>query len=327
MSNARTFASIACALLVIPAGILLFGLTRPADAAAARPAPALGRFTVDGRPVTVHALPTGTVTVKTCHHTGVLPEGTHYVARFLAILADPRFATPMPVWSYAVDHPDGIVLVDAGADPSWNDDTTWTPDPVSGALVRGFIRLDATREEALPARLHAAGLDPARVVAVALTHQHVDHTSAVPAFPAADIWTSAAEDAFAEQIGALPWRWRGSTTRIRHVDAEGRPSATGLGAAVALLPDGSMEAIHTPGHTPGALTVRLKTDQGELLFTGDTSFTATAMDPTAPTAGIHVDLAAVRALQTRIRQHVANNPGTRLFPSHDPDVVERLGPP
>jgi glyoxylase-like metal-dependent hydrolase (beta-lactamase superfamily II) len=327
MINARTFAGITSALLTISAGILLFGLTRPSDAVAERPAPALGRFTVDGRPVTVHALPTGTVTVKRCHHTGVLPEGTHYVARFLAILADPRFAAPMPVWTYAVDHPDGIVLVDAGADPTWNDDATWTPDPVSGALVRGFIRLDATREEALPARLRAAGLDPARVIAVALTHQHVDHTGAVPAFPSADVWTSAAEDAFAERIGALPWRWRGPATRIRHVEAEGRASTTGLGAAVPLLPDGSMEAIHTPGHTPGSLTVRLQTDQGELLFTGDTSFTAAAMDPTAPTAGIHVDVTAVRALQARIREYVRDNPGTRLFPSHDLDVPRRLGPP
>jgi glyoxylase-like metal-dependent hydrolase (beta-lactamase superfamily II) len=272
----------------------------------------------------VHALPTGTVTIKQCHHTGVLPESLHYVPRFLAILADPRFADAMPVWTYAVDHPDGLVLIDAGTDPTWNQDASWEPDPAAGAFVRGFIRLDATADEALPARLRAAGLDPARVSAVALTHQHVDHTAAVPAFPNAEIWTTQAEDDFAERIGALPWRWRAASTRIRHVDTEGTPSATGLGTAVSLLPDGSLEAIHTPGHTPGSLTVRLRTDQGELLFTGDTSFTAATMDPTAPTAGIHVDLPAVRSLQRRIGNYAAANVGTRLFPSHDWDVPARL---
>jgi glyoxylase-like metal-dependent hydrolase (beta-lactamase superfamily II) len=195
---------------------------------------------------------------------------------------------------------------------------------VSGRLVRGFIRLDAAPDEGLVARLAAVGITPGQITTLALTHQHADHTAAVPAFPGADVWTSRAEDAAGAQIGALPWRWRTAGTRIRHVDVEGRPSESGLGVAVPLLPDGSVEAIHTPGHTPGSLTVRLRADQGEVLFTGDTSFTAATLDPSAPTAGIHTDLSAVRALQTRLRDWLARRPNAQVLPSHDWDVGARL---
>ena len=69
-------------------------------------------FTVNGRPVTVHALHAGTVTVKRCHASCCLPELSPTPLRLLAILADRRFADPMPIWSYAIEHPEGLFVVD-----------------------------------------------------------------------------------------------------------------------------------------------------------------------------------------------------------------------
>jgi glyoxylase-like metal-dependent hydrolase (beta-lactamase superfamily II) len=183
-------------------------------------------------------------------------------------------------------------------------------------MIRSFIKLDVRDGEALPDRLVSAGLRPEDVRAVILTHQHVDHTGMVPAFPAADIWTTHAEDAAANRIGALHWRWRDTTTAIRHVDVEGRD--TDRGVAVTLTRDGALTAIHTPGHTPGSVTARLRTDQADIWFTGDTSFTAAGMDPAAPTAGIHSDIGQVRRLQARLRD------AGLLLPSHDPGVADRL---
>lgn len=283
-----------------------------------RPQPVRVSLTLDGQPITVHALPTGFVTVKGCHYTGCLPESAPYLLRFAAIVAATGFAEPMPVWTYLIEHPGGRFVVDAGAEPAYNDDASWAADPVSGRLMRSFIGLDVRVDEALPARLRALRIEPESVDALVLTHQHVDHTGAVPAFPMADVWTAAAEDAAAGSIGAVPFRWR-TGARIRWVDVEG--AATEIGRAVSLAPDGSLDVFHTPGHTPGSLTVRLRTDQGTLWFTGDTAFTAEAMDPHAPTAGIHTDLPAVRALQTVLG---SLGPGAVLLPSHDPGVPERL---
>ena len=71
-----------------------------------------------------------------------------------------------------------------------------------------------------------------------------------------------------------------TATTIRYVDRDGE--AGDLGATVNLTDDGRLTTIHTPGHTPGSVTVRLRTDQADIWFTGDTSFTAAGMNPDAP---------------------------------------------
>ncbi len=42
-----------------------------------------------------------------------------------AILADRSFAAPMPIWTFAIEHPDGVYVIDAGATPEFNVDASW----------------------------------------------------------------------------------------------------------------------------------------------------------------------------------------------------------
>ena len=277
-------------------------------------------FTIDGAEVTVTAIRTGTITIKRCHHTCCLPTRAPMAARFAAILADRRWADPMPIWTFVIELPGGVFVVDAGATPAFNDEASWAADPRAGSLLRSFLRIEVEEVETLPAQMMARGLAPDSVAAVILTHQHIDHTAAVPSFVGADVWTTQAEDRAALQTGSNPWRWRNADTRIRHVDIEGvgTPMGPGLPASVDLVGDGSLRAVHTPGHTPGSVSVVLAVDQGEVWFTGDTSFTAATMDPSASTAGIHTDMRAVRRVQRELGQRWL------LLPSHDWGNAERL---
>lgn len=310
------------ALLLLMFGGIMIGRARLAGLPALRSGPPVEvTLQIAGQPVRVIAVQTGTVSIKGCHHDGCLPEWMPYPLRFAAILADPSLGARLPIWSYVIVHPEGVYVVDAGATPSYNDDASWAPDRVTGQLVRSFIRLDVTAEEALPGRLLALGIGPAEVRAIVLTHQHIDHTGAVASFPEADIWTTGAEEDAARSIGAAPWRWRGPATRIRRVDAEGGARDGLPWKGVALTSDGRLEALHTPGHTPGSVTVRLRADQGELWFVGDTSFRAVDVSPEAATAGIHTSISAVRALQTWLR---ARPPPRAFLPAHDEHVPETL---
>lgn len=287
----------------------------------ATPTQATATFSVSGREVRVHAIRTGTVTIKRSHHTCCLPERSPLALRFAAILSDPRFADPLPIWTFVIDHPERLVVVDAGATPAYNDDASWARDRRGGALIRRFIRIAVEPDETLPSQMAALGLNPLAVDDVVLTHQHIDHTASVPAFEHATVWTTQAEDRAGDQVGAFVWRWRDATTRIGHLDVDGAPCADdpeGFGAGVDVTPDRSIRAAHTPGHTPGSVTVRLATDQCTLWFVGDTSFTAKAMDPGHPTAGIHTDMRAVRRLHASLRGRSV------LLPSHDWANAERL---
>ena len=269
----------------------------------------------------ITAIPTGTVTIKRCHHTGVLPESTSYFLRFAAILFDWDWATPMPVWSYLVEHPEGTWLIDAGASPRYRDPNAWSFDPVSRRIVQSFIRLDVENTEALPARLAVLGVAPERVKAIVLTHQHVDHTGSVPDFPNADVWTRKSEDEAAKIIGAMHPLWRGDKTRIRDLDSEGTPRSIGGPKSVFLTRDRRIEIVSTPGHTPGSLSVRIAVDGGDVWMIGDTAFSSNDLEPTSPTAGIHTDIYSVREQHHWLKSVTSE---ARLFPSHDVHVPERL---
>jgi glyoxylase-like metal-dependent hydrolase (beta-lactamase superfamily II) len=307
------------ALLLLPLVVVLARKSPPFASARFDIAQVDVRF--GGAPGRITAIPTGTVTIKRCHHGGVLPESAPYWLRFAAILVDWDWAPPMPVWAYLIEHPEGVWLIDAGASPRYRDPQSWSFDPVSRRLVQSFIRLDVHDDETLLARLRDLGVDPDRIRGIVLTHQHVDHTGSVPDFPGADVWTSEAEDAAAQTIGAMHPLWRSATTKLRHVEEEGTPREDRASASVFLTNDQRVEVVTTPGHTPGSLSVRLGIDGGDVWMIGDTAFTADALDPGAPTAGIHTDVPAVREQQRWVQTHVAPS---RVFPSHDPEVPRRL---
>ena len=318
----RRLGLVAAAVLLLPLVTGAIGARRLAAEPPIRAASAVSAtFHVGGEPVRVIAIQAGTVSIKGCHHEGCLPEAFPYPLRFASVLADPRLGARMPIWTYAVVHPEGVFVVDAGATPAYNDDASWAPEPINGRLVRGFLRLDVTELETLPAQLRAQGIDPAQVKALVLTHQHVDHTCAVPSFPLADVWTARAEDDAERIIGGVQWRWRSASTRIRYVDVEGRAREGLPYASVPLTKDGRIEAFHTRGHTPGSLTIRFRADEGELWFIGDASFRAVDMTPDAPTTAMHTDARDLRALQAWL---VARPMPRAFFPAHDEAVPALL---
>ena len=92
-----------------------------------------------------------------------------------------------------------------------------------------------------------------------LTHGHYDHTTAVPAlhrvYPQADIYIHQAD---ANGAGSTLFPLAGEVDDLKLYD-EGD---------VIRLGDHEIQVLHTPGHTPGGVTLKV----GDVLFTGDTLF-------------------------------------------------------
>ena len=92
-----------------------------------------------------------------------------------------------------------------------------------------------------------------------LTHGHYDHTTAVPAlhlvYPQADIYIDQAD---ANGAGSTLFPLAGEVDDLKLYD-EGD---------VIRLGDHEIQVLHTPGHSPGSVTLKVE----DVLFTGDTLF-------------------------------------------------------
>lgn len=142
---------------------------------------------------------------------------------------------------YAIDLGE-IVLIDCGAGPSW-------------PRIRG--------------NMTEAGLDPAAVHTLVLTHCHVDHIGAVAAIAAETGCRVVAHDLDADAVETGDPRrtassWYGIT--LPRVDVMHRMAG---GEETLRFARGELEMIHTPGHTPGSLAALLVDGGQRVLFAQD----------------------------------------------------------
>ncbi|MGX6602732.1 MBL fold metallo-hydrolase [Micromonosporaceae bacterium Da 78-11] len=168
---------------------------------------------------------------------------------------DPAARTEAGQWwlrfrSFAIRAGDGpVTLVDAGIGPAGSMAADWAPLPGR-----------------LPAELAEAGIDPADVTAIVLTHLHNDHigwavprdspfTEARVIAQRADLVAYEASRDHARQHELLvePLRREG---RLQVLDGD-----LDLG--------GGVRIVATPGHTPGHQSVLVENGDDSLLITGD----------------------------------------------------------
>ena len=153
--------------------------------------------------------------------------------------------------AYAIRGDKGITVVDAGIGPADSPAASWAPVP-----------------GVLPQSLDAAGIDPAEVDTVVLTHLHTDHVGwAVvteangrrPYFPNAEYLLQRAEydalDALNPQLRETLTDPLTAAGRLRLLDGD-----TPLRAG---------RAVATPGHTPGHQSVLVAEGREQALVTGD----------------------------------------------------------
>lgn len=149
---------------------------------------------------------------------------------------------------------DRLIVVDTGVGPDGSPAAAWAPTPGR-----------------LPSELQRAGIEPADVDTVVLTHLHADHfgwsvgTDGAPMFPNARYVVQSREvSALPEADAAMdyvvnPLRRAG---QLDIVDGAARLTAdAGTGGRVSLVP--------TPGHTPGHQSVVIDHRSQQMIVTGD----------------------------------------------------------
>lgn len=221
--------------------------------------------------------------------TGIAPEMVDS-AIAEAFLADPA-AIRIGITSYLLNTGDRLVLVDSGSADLFG--------PTAGRFLDN---------------LAAAGVDPAQVDDILVTHMHPDHIGAMvngtaAAFPNAavhvsaadlDYWTSDTNRAAAPDF-ARPWFDRALAVKA----AYGARLSTFSGSAT-VLPGITAEPL--PGHTPGHTGFRVTSEGKDLLIWGDACGVA-AVQFRHPDAGLvfDVDGETGRATRKRLLDMVATD--------------------
>lgn len=168
--------------------------------------------------------------------------------------------------AYAIRSDKGLAVVDAGIGPADSPAASWAPVP-----------------GALPSSLAAAGIDPAEVDTVVLTHLHTDHVGWAVVTEAAVPSAGGAVDGTASAGGRRPYfpnaeylLQRAEFDAVDELNPQLRKSLIDpLEAAGRLrLLDGDTalrigRAIATPGHTPGHQSVLVADGRELALVTGD----------------------------------------------------------
>ena len=263
----------------------------------------------------VHALSTGRVRVKASQLVG---RGRG-LARRLAPIFDDEWSDWLPTYVFAVEHRDGVVLIDAGADAGLKRLPRWHP------YFQLAVKFDIEPEQEAGPQLRALGIAPSDVKLIVLTHLHIDHDGGLAAFPRARVMVSAGERAAAAGLvgrlnGYLPQRWP------THFDPEPFVLADEPFGPFArsrrLTADSALTALPTPGHTAGHVSVVLDDGERRIVFVGDAAYSqdnllAGRVDGISPNAAIARDTMA------RLAALAAERP-TVLLPTHDPDAADRL---
>lgn len=250
----------------------------------------------------------GRVSIKEAMHRG---RGSG-LGRQLAILRDKEFSPVLPIHVFAIRHEEGVLLVDAGS--------------LSDVRDQPFAHFQVAPEEEVHRALAAAGVEPAELRLVVMTHLHGDHMDGIARLPGAQVLVSEAElSAVGRPVARLqrtvfkqPLPSPFAPTPMRF---DGPPVGA-FPASHALTSDGTVLAVPAPGHTPGHTAILVDHGDHHSLLTGDAAYDLPQLLEMHPD-GVSPDPEVSRATMARILDHARGHP-TVVAPSHDPGTAQRL---
>ena len=210
----------------------------------------------------------------------------------------------VPVMAFLIVHPTrGMAVFDTGLRPD-----------MDGRLLFGAYACSLPAGHDLASRLRALDVDPEGVERLVASHSHFDHLGAADLLPNADLYIHAAE--LARSLADHPKAHGRLALEMGH-----RRVLTG--DSHDLFGDGSCELFHTPGHTCGHQSLRVKRAGGHDVLAGDACYFCETLEP----LGVQPrpeDREVYLATLTRLRAMARD--GDFVVPGHDLAFLEKLPP-
>ena len=169
----------------------------------------------------------------------------------------------LPIPSFLIEHSKGRALYDTGMHP---DLRTRPETRISERALKLFDLSGFGPEDDVKSKLESIDRDPAKVDFIIVSHMHFDHSGGNGLIPNATLvvqkpeWDAVSD---AETAGKLGFNQGdvGYGHPVKVVEGEHD-----------LFGDGSVVAFPTYGHTPGHQSLRVRTEKGEVVLTGDSCY-------------------------------------------------------
>jgi glyoxylase-like metal-dependent hydrolase (beta-lactamase superfamily II) len=215
----------------------------------------------------------------------------------------------LPITSWLIEHPEGLVLFDTGMHPGLQHDT----DRLGRNL--SFLDLNYHEGEEVSARLDRRGVRPSDIDVMIFSHLHFDHAGGTGEIPDARIVVNRAE-----------WQ-AGQDSRLIEagvydpVDYDHGHDVQEVGDGHDVFGDGRLICVATPGHTAGHQALRVELDSGPVVLTGDCIYFQRMLDEMlVPRFGHDTD----EQRRSMARLAAMREEGCRLLFGHDSDQIASL---
>ncbi len=236
----------------------------------------------------------------------------------------------VPINAYVLEHRDGLVLFDAGMDPAIGSDPNYISSAIGRFLLHRIFRLHIAPEDALNKKLEALGFAAADVRKAIISHLHFDHIGGIAEIPQAELLVG--KDEWLQLSGPHPerdWVLRehielpGAKWRQIEFAPTNDPLFASFGGCYDVMGDGSMTLLPTPGHTPGSMSMLVRSrGLPPILLVGDLTYELDLlMNDQVPGIG---DAAALRSSFAKVRAMKDQLPDMVLLPAHDPKATDAL---
>ena len=225
---------------------------------------------------------------------------------------------PITIYFHALRHPTrGLFIVDTGVEHAL------VRDP-EHALVRGFVA-KAAKVDTIKVNVDLKtwlARQPEPLAGVFMTHLHLDHILGLPDVPRGTPVFTGPGEARSQgfmNLFARPITDRALAGHQALAEWQFQPDpAQRFAGVLDVLGDGSLWALHVPGHTPGSTAYLARTPKGPVLLAGDACHTSWGWEHGVEPGTFSKDLPrSAHSLQT-LEQLARRHPSLDVRLGHQP---------